>query len=404
MLIPTASTPLHGLSVAILPTLPQPSLRLQALTEAHTGAASWRLRKLRQVRGRLHATSPRDQVLIVGLDVLCDTSGEAAAAAVSAAREIWPEVMAQAEDIELRDAGVRRSWVGNTWDGFSDTDAPVGPRWLLEKVKRLQSCSDAEWELPMLARVCLEEALSCRDCRTKLKAAAASGSRPLTVGELEANWAEGAGLRESLLGRWGITRKRCEVAMHSARFSNGGKRLACKWRFFPGLLEAIHVAAACSAVARGVYVITSRDAHSAKLILEQAEESLLEDFPESEWAMAALAAPAKEAAGLSEDTGQPGGWRLFSGLGSAQEKAEAVWRISTWNPDSTIHLLEDSVAALRAVAGQLRLGAVRLHYAAWGRLSGRWAEARSTLPRVRECGDVEFFEKQLWSAASEAEL
>ena len=134
----------------------------------------------------------------MGLDgVLCASAEEASIAACRAAYALWPQVMKNAQEMTLNEAGVRQSWVDYDWEQLLEhrssnvSKLSPAPPWLLYKVQQLRPACRAEWELIVFARLCVEEAMACRANRAKGRA----GARPLTVGEIESNWSESCGLR-----------------------------------------------------------------------------------------------------------------------------------------------------------------------------------------------------------------
>jgi len=320
--------------------------------------------------------------LIIGLDgVLCNDAMEAAAAAVEAAVRLWSMPMAALWDIDIREAGVRRSWgsLEEQTGGFDNNAAPV---WLLQKMRMLRCACDAEWELVLLARLCVEEALACRANRANGR----GGARPLTVGEIEASWVdEGFGLRESLLRRWDSNRHDVEAAMAETRWQRCNGRVSptehYDKRFHMDVVRAVHAAVACGAAAETVYVITSREQRSAVKVLQEASNA------------------AKQGQGPTTIDYQgtwagKDGWRLVCGLGSIKDKANAVQAIYDEHgaTGAGVHLVDDSVSLLKLCASRLALGRVSLHLAGWGHVSlSHWTEERDLLPRVHEfSGSGEF--------------
>ena len=115
--------------------------------------------------------------------VLCASAEEASIAACRAAYVLWPQVMKNAQEMTLNEAGVRQSWVDYDWEQLLEhrsSKLSPAPPWLLYKVQQLRPACRAEWELIVFARLCVEEAIACRANRAKGRA----GARPLTVGEL----------------------------------------------------------------------------------------------------------------------------------------------------------------------------------------------------------------------------
>jgi len=326
--------------------------------------------------------------LVLGLDgVLCTGVREAAVAASEAASALWPSVLEVAQEIELGEAGVRRSWVSYDWKeylaepepGLGAADMRPTPGWLVQKVAQLRSVCDGEWELVLLARLCVEEAAVCRANR----AMGRRGARPLTVGEIEASWTDddGLGLRESLLVRWGCERGELEEALAQARRQRGDEwtRGAHGSRVHLDVAGVVHAAVACRAAAESVHVLTSRDQRSAALALQAVGEALRREVG---WEKVA-SSPDFQGSWNGKD-----GWRLVCGLGTVEAKADAVQTICSTAAGScsaSMHVVDDSVGFLRACSSRLSLGLARFHLASWGHVSpGRWAALRGALPRVGE--------------------
>ena len=232
--------------------------------------------------------------LVTGLDgVLCASAEEASVAACRAAYKIWPDVMAKAESLSLNEAGVRQSWVEYDWQQLlthpSSLDAPP---WLLYKVQQLRCACAAEWELVLFARLCVEEALSCRANEAR--------ARPLTVGEIESN---AENLRDLLMARWAPEVGALQSAMAEAR-----KHLD-KSEFFGEVLELIWRQVANGSVEESVHVITSRDAISAVRSLQMSGQS---------WELP-MDPPDYQGTWQGKD-----GWRLHAGLSTVSEKLSIV--------------------------------------------------------------------------------
>mmetsp|Transcript_74481 Transcript_74481/g.147503 ORF Transcript_74481/g.147503 Transcript_74481/m.147503 type:complete len:426 (+) Transcript_74481:27-1304(+) len=320
--------------------------------------------------------------LIIGLDgVLCNDAVEAAAAAVEAAMRLWSVAMAPVWDIDIGEAGIRRSW-GFLEEQTTGSNNNAAPEWLLQKMRMLRCACDAEWELVLLARLCVEEALACRANRAKGR----GGARPLTVGEIEASWVDdGFGLRDSLLRRWGSSRNDVEAAMAEARWRRfnglGSPTEPYDKRFHVDVVRAVHAVVACGAAAETVYVITSREQRSAVKVLQEASSAARKE---------------RGSATLDYQGTWAGkdGWRLVCGLGSIEDKANAVQAICDEHgaAGARVHLVDDSVSLLKLCASRLALGRVSLHLASWGHVSlSHWTQERDHLPRVQEfSGSDEF--------------
>jgi len=321
--------------------------------------------------------------LVIGLDgVLCNDATEAAVAGTEAAVTLWPVAMAPLWDIGIDEAGVRRSW-GSLEGAYLDNNA--GPLWLLQKMRMLRCACDAEWELVLLARLCVEEALACRANRAKGR----GGARPLTVGEIEASWVDddGFGLRDTLLRRWGSSRQDVEAAMAEARWqrcqkSPGSATERCFHKHFhKDVVRAIHAAVASGATAETVYVITSREQRSAIKVLQEA-------------CNAAQQGQCTTSSDYQGIWAGKDGWRLICGLSSVEDKADAVQAICDEHGSSGagLYLVDDSVSLLKLCASRLALGRVSLHLAGWGHVSlSHWTQERDHLPRVQEFSGADEF-------------
>ncbi|CAE8582416.1 unnamed protein product, partial [Polarella glacialis] len=386
----------HQRAVAVCCAFAPLILAAQSRSRHVTEGSPERLRRKSPRRvaatGRSSAQAP---VLVIGLDgVLCASAEEAAAAACAAAYSLWPSLMEMAEEIRLDEAGVRQSWVDYDWERFSaETTDQRGsarkiPVWLLKKLQQLRSACDTEWELVLLARLCVEEALSCRANRAKGR----GGARPLTVGEVEANWTDlnsGFGLRESLLARWGTSPKELQEFLAEARswrrsrineplpaaapilrsdLRRGASSMSgpvaeaarSRFPFYLDVLELVIGAVAQGLVAESVHVITSRDESSAVAALQASSLAV------QQASMLGGEVPDYQGSWAGKD-----GWRLIAGLRSAEDKAAAVESLLEEKRSGGANFLvvDDSVAFLRACAGKLSLGAATLRLAGWGYVS-----------------------------------
>ncbi|CAJ1373204.1 unnamed protein product [Effrenium voratum] len=308
--------------------------------------------------------------LVLGLDgVLCASAEEASSAACKAAYAIWPSVMKDAKEVSLNEAGVRQSWVEYDWERLLEHRSSAftpAPPWLLYKVEQLRPACQAEWELVLFARLCVEEAVACRANRAKGR----RGARPLTVGEIESNWLESGGLRDLLLARWGPNIGHLQEAMAEARRCHRG---LSEDHLFKEVLELVYLAVAEGAIEESVDVVTSRDQLSAVQALQASTQiaSELELAPDHQGSWA-----------------RKDGWRMHCALGSVEEKVAAVQSLAKETGAGCgegLVVVDDSVAFLRACAAKLQLGAAKLCLANWGYVShSHWADGRSRLPRVKE--------------------
>lgn len=251
---------------------------------------------------------------MLGLDgVICASAEEASIGVCKAAYALWPGVMEKARDMSLNEAGVRQSWVDYDWQQLLEhrsSSLTPAPPWLLYKVQRLRPACQAEWELVLFARLCVEEALACRANRAKGRA----GARPLTVGEIESNWSDPCGLRELLLSRWGTPIEELQEAMADSRHSGTFRAsdtfgaISAETQFFGEVLELVYNSVAEGVVEESVHVITSRDQRSAVESLQMSGRSMnLADPPDHQGTWAGKQ-----------------GWQLHPALGTIEEKVQEV--------------------------------------------------------------------------------
>ncbi|OLP85429.1 hypothetical protein AK812_SmicGene33563 [Symbiodinium microadriaticum] len=312
----------------------------------------------RQAAGRPCRTALKAQpacasVLVLGFDgVICADAEEVAAAACQAAFELWPDVMRNAEDVTLNEAGVRQSWVDYDWQRLLEHKASAvftdAPPWLLYKVQKLRPACQAGWEMLLFARLCVEEAVACRANRAKGR----GGARPLTIGEIECNWLAHPGefgLRELLLMRWGnLSIAQLQDAMADARRRHRSEGLLVEIKFYSEVLRVVWLAVAAGRIGETVHIITSRDQISATHALQMAS------------------------AGAADLPFEPPDFQ------------------GSWAGKEGLIIVDDSVIFLKACASKLNLAAARLYLASWGYVSHRhWADGRSGLPRVKELSGAE---------------
>ena len=269
----------------------------------------------RPCRTALKAQPACASVLVLGFDgVICADAEEVAAAACQAAFELWPDVMRNAEDVTLNEAGVRQSWVDYDWQRLLEHKASAvftdAPPWLLYKVQKLRPACQAGWEMLLFARLCVEEAVACRANRAKGR----GGARPLTIGEIECNWLAHPGefgLRELLLMRWGnLSIAQLQDAMADARRRHRSEGLLVEIKFYSEVLRVVWLAVAAGRIGETVHIITSRDQVSATHALQMASAGAA-DLP--------FEPPDFQGSWAGKD-----GWQLHCGLGTVEEKVRAV--------------------------------------------------------------------------------
>ena len=190
--------------------------------------------------------------IALNFDVLCDSEPECTRTAWRCAHDLWPDVMTHASDLsdEPWQAGARRAWTGGDWGPLQGDGEDGLPNWLAFKMRQLRPTIESDYEALLLIRLCAEEALT--------SVRAERGERPLTPGEISANWSY---LRESLLVRYCLKKEEAIAATCAARdaWLNEDKeswlRAHC---LYPGAREAMNTALA-STLDGSLYVTTAKE-------------------------------------------------------------------------------------------------------------------------------------------------
>jgi len=125
----------------------------------------------------------RDVLYALDFDgVVCDSAGESSLSAFMAAKRAWPEL----ESMLSGDVG-------------SDTAGQDMPAWLKTQMRQLRPIIETGYENLLLIRLLVEEhALNWKP------SAVSRGTRPLTIGEIAANWL--TLLRDKLLDDYGYSK------------------------------------------------------------------------------------------------------------------------------------------------------------------------------------------------------
>jgi hypothetical protein len=82
---------------------------------------------------------------------------------------------------------------GTPWEHLDDADAPA---WLTDKMRKLRPVVETGYENIVLTRMLLEEYM--------VGETSTQGTRPLTIGEISANWGED--FRDALMHKYGYGR------------------------------------------------------------------------------------------------------------------------------------------------------------------------------------------------------
>ena len=248
-------------------------------------------------------------------------------------------VMDDAAYAERRRLG-GRPLLGTAEDGM--------PSWFAAKMRLLHPLVHDEYESLLLARLCAEEA-SSSDAR----------KRPLTVGEIGANW--GSDLREMLLARYGLheaeARRQCEATREQwlAKDSDGwvdshGGGYGSVMRIMREALSSGRDGTFASSQPL-VYILTSREVQHAQRILR------------------------REGIELSDE-------RVLGELRPPEEKREALAALRLRHSEDTLRIVDDDAELLRLVAADPRLFSAQLFFAAWGHSKVDGEATVASMPRA----------------------
>jgi phosphoglycolate phosphatase-like HAD superfamily hydrolase len=311
---------------------------------------------------RTRAMQPPCASCVAALDfdgVIVDSEPELTRTAWRAASKLWPELMEAAAELEPLEAGARKAWAGGQW-GPLEGDGPDGlPNWLRAKMRLLRPVLETGFESILMIRLCVEEALTF--------AKSGSGQRPLTPGEITANWTPD--LSESLLARYGLTREGAIDAFGGARdewLADDLESWLAVHEFHEGAVAALR-----RAIDRGddVYIVTTKEARFAKALLSSAGMHFDDD-------------------------------RIF-GLGSGP-KAGTLAELQERHPERSVAFVEDRIETLRSVCNDVSLFGCRLYFAGWGYSTPEQQAMCASMPRVQALDSSEEL-SCVWGEGDDAE-
>jgi len=288
--------------------------------------------------------APSASAIVTALDfdgVLCDSEPELTRSAWRAAKELWPDMMESVGEYasEPWQAGARRAWAGGEWDQLTGLGEDGLPNWLAAKMRLLRPVLETGYESLLMMRLCADEALVAQ--RTS------SGQRPLTTGEITANWND---LRDMLLARYGLKREEAIEAYSAVRDSWLTEDLD-SWlqanKFYPGTVAAVSEAMAGGAQ---IYIVTTKQRRFAQALLHDAG-IILDDA-------------------------------AIYGLGSGP-KADTLCELQAKHEGARLSFVEDRVETLRLVANDPRLFGCELYFAEWGYSNAEQQAKIAAMPRVR---------------------
>ena len=291
----------------------------------------------------MSGSSSPQRVVALDLDgVICDSEPELTTRAWRATCELWPDVMGATAELGPKTAGARRAWAKGNWSPLEGVSAEGLPNWLAAKMRILRPVLETGYDSMLMMRLCADEAL-----------AAGPGKRPLTPGEIQANW--GPELRDTLSVRYGLQAEeaieRYSTALDTWRADDPNGWLSAN-RFYEGAVDALRAAVADNSAA--VHVLTAQETHVAQGLLRIAELPIEED-------------------------------RVIS-LHGGGEKALVLAELRQRHPDAQLAYVEDRVPVLRTMANEVSLFACELYFAQWGHSTPEQQAAAASMPRVRALG------------------
>lgn len=307
---------------------------------------------------------------VVALDfdgVLVDSEPELTRTAWRASLELWPDLMDNAAEMseEPWRAGARKAWTGGRWEPQLGLGADGLPNWLAFKMRTLRPQVETGYDSMLLMKLCVDEALNAASQRELGR-----GERPLTPGEISANWGD---MKDVLAVRYGLPPEKAIETFGAARdawLADDSDGWLGANRFYPGAVAAVREATAAGSDGPAVYIVTTKQRRFAQALLRSAGIELDDD-------------------------------RLF-GLGSGP-KLQTLAELQRAHPGSELSFVEDRVQTLRTVANEPSLFGCRLFFARWGYSDSEQQAAAASMPRVRTLGESEELGGLLISANSGGE-
>mmetsp|Transcript_160631 Transcript_160631/g.283226 ORF Transcript_160631/g.283226 Transcript_160631/m.283226 type:complete len:424 (-) Transcript_160631:79-1350(-) len=299
----------------------------------------------------LASTSSSSSADIVVLDfdgVICDSEPELTRSAWRAGQKMWPDYMKTAAALDIKDAGVRRAWVGGDWSVLEGIGEDGLPNWLKYKMRQLRpvvESKDSSVDALLLLRLCVGEAIACAKNWP-------TGSRPLTVGEIVVGWDKC--IREAML-------MRCEVedrpidwkeAVEVLRFvrnawpENEPDSWLAAHTLHDGAVNALR-----TAISQGedVYILSCKQRCLIQALLEK-HDIHLED-------------------------------KRILELESTS-KAETLSKLALRHPHSQLKFVEDRADTVLSLCNDLSIFGVRLYFAEWGYSTDSQKHCLRGSPRV----------------------
>mmetsp|Transcript_8080 Transcript_8080/g.11318 ORF Transcript_8080/g.11318 Transcript_8080/m.11318 type:complete len:284 (-) Transcript_8080:30-881(-) len=110
-----------------------------------------------------------DRILVLNMDgVIANCERQILTGAYKTAKELWPDIIQQAEDMSAKDGGTRRKWIEeaglseNIIEEPSSSSSSVSksmPLWLFAKLRQIRASMTSEVDAVVLVRLLVEEAI-----------------------------------------------------------------------------------------------------------------------------------------------------------------------------------------------------------------------------------------------------
>ena len=286
--------------------------------------------------------------LVVALDfhgVVMDSEPVMARVAWRTSSRLWPQMVqesAATERVMDESAYVDRRRLGGEPLRGTDDSADEMPNWLRAKMRLLSPIMQTDEDALLLLRLCMDEASS-----------ADSRKRPLTVGEIIANW--GSDLKETLQLRYRLQEHEASKACAETRAAwqeDAPSDWAEAHQQFPATLAEMREAVGSSSPTLYFFARSGADACEMQTVLANHGIQLP---PE-----------------------------CFVTAARAQGKVDALATLRVRHADATLRFVDDCSDSLRAAAADPRLFSLQPFFASWGYSTAQQMSRVAAMPRVRE--------------------
>jgi len=307
--------------------------------------------------------------LVVALDfdgVCIDSEPETSRVAWRTACELWPHLTDECsltERVMDESAYVERRRLGG--EPLCGTAEDAMPNWLRAKMRLLRPMMRDDADALLLVRLCMEEVMGA-DPR----------KRPLTVGEIGANWGEE--LRETLESRYQLSAATAEAACAASRQSwlDEGSEWEDAHGTFVAAMADLREASTPSLLSKPrLYILHTRaDSRHVERLLKR--HSVRLDSQQ----IIRCATTASCAAARSDGSADP----ADDASDKPQGKADVLAMLRERHTTALLRYVDDDADCLRAVASDPRLFPLQLFFAGWGYSTPEQTSLVAAMPRVAE--------------------